>query len=72
LEIKLKKIRFILPLVLLVLVASVRAHAQDGFDGCTESPENPTAVLGLIVAAAGFGSLRLRHYLRTRNNSKQK
>jgi XrtJ-associated TM-motif-TM protein len=68
---QLKKIRFILPLVLLVLVASVRAHAQD-IDGCTDSPENPTAVLGLIVAAAGLGSVRLRHYLRNRNNSKQK
>jgi XrtJ-associated TM-motif-TM protein len=72
LEIQLKKIRSILPLILLVVGASARAHAQDGFDGCTDSPENPTAVLGLIVATAGLGSVRLRQYLRTRNNSKQK
>ena len=65
-----KKIRSILPLILLVLVATVRAHAQ--IDGCDDSPENPTAVLGLIVAAAGLGSVRLRSYLRTRNNSKPK
>ena len=65
-----KKIRFILPLVLFALAASIPVHAQ--IEGCTDSPENPTAVLGLIVAAAGFGSVRLRHYLRARNNSKQK
>jgi XrtJ-associated TM-motif-TM protein len=66
------RMKTILPLFLLVLAASLRLHAQDGFDGCTDSPENPTAVLGLIVAAAGLGSVRLRHYLRARNNSKSK
>ena len=64
------RIKSILPLVLLVFAASLRLHAQDGFDGCTDSPENPTAVLGLLVAAAGLGSVRLRHYLRARNSNK--
>jgi XrtJ-associated TM-motif-TM protein len=64
------RIKTILPLFLLVLAASLRLHAQGDIDGCTDSPENPTAVLGLIVAAAGLGSVRLRHYLRARRNSR--
>lgn len=67
-RIPLKKIRLILPVVLLILIASVRLHAQ-GIDGCTDSPENPTLILGLIVGAAGLGYTRLRHRLRSRNKS---
>lgn len=63
-----KKLRLILPIVLLTLIAGVRLHAQ-GIDGCTDSPENPTLVLGLIVGAAGLGYTRLRHRLRGRNTS---
>lgn len=50
-----------------MLVAASRLHAQ--IDGCTDSPENPTLVLGLIVGAAGLAYPRVRHYLQTRNRS---
>jgi XrtJ-associated TM-motif-TM protein len=66
----LKKIRAILPVALFILAASVRVHAQ--VDGCTDSPENPTAVLGLIVTAAGIGCVKVRQYIRVRNNPKDK
>ncbi len=62
-----KRIRTLLPLVLLVLFAAMRLHAQ--IDGCTDSPENPTLVLGLIVGAAGLAYPRVRHYLQSRHRS---
>ena len=58
------------PVVLFLLAASVRAHAQ--ISGCDDSPENPTVVLGLIVGAAGIGFARVRNSLRGRNNPKGK
>ena len=57
------KIRTLLPLALLLALTSLRLHAQ--VDGCDDSPENPTVVLGLIVGAASFGFVRVRHYLRS-------
>jgi XrtJ-associated TM-motif-TM protein len=39
------------PAALLVLLPVV-AHAQNG---CLDSPENPTALLGLVGSAAGAG-----------------
>ncbi|MFP5227081.1 MAG: PExPT-CTERM protein [Acidobacteriota bacterium] len=59
-----KKSRLILPIVLLILTA--RLHAQ-GIDGCADSPENPTLVLGLIVGAASVGYSRLRYRRRGHN-----
>jgi XrtJ-associated TM-motif-TM protein len=70
LEVVLKKFRAIFPVALLLLAATVRLHAQDGFDGCTDSPENPTLVLGLIVSAASVGYVQVRRYLRVRNHRK--
>jgi XrtJ-associated TM-motif-TM protein len=58
------------PVVLFLLAASVRAHAQ--ITGCDDSPENPTLVLGLIVSAAGIAYARARNSLRARNNAKGK
>jgi XrtJ-associated TM-motif-TM protein len=65
-----KKFKTIFPVALLLLAATVRLHAQDGFDGCTDSPENPTLVLGLIVSAASVGYVQVRRYLRVRNHRK--
>ena len=59
-----KKLAYILPVVLCALVLAIPAHAQLG--GCTDSPENPTAVLGLVVSAAGIGYAKLRAHLGSR------
>jgi XrtJ-associated TM-motif-TM protein len=54
-----KKLGYILPVALLILAATVRAHAQDG--GCVDSPENPTAILALAgMASIGINQLRNR------------
>jgi len=63
-----KKIGSIVPVALLLLVASARLHAQLG--GCDDSPENPTAVLGLIVGAASIGYVQVRRYVRFRGKAK--
>jgi XrtJ-associated TM-motif-TM protein len=65
----LNRIGTILPILLLLLAAAVRLHAQSG---CDDSPENPTAVLGLIVGVASLGYVRARNHLRARNHSKVK
>ncbi|MFP5226161.1 MAG: PExPT-CTERM protein [Acidobacteriota bacterium] len=59
------KPRTLLSLTLFALFATLRLHAQ--IDGCDDSPENPTLVLGLIVGAAGLAYPRVRHYLRNRS-----
>ena len=53
-----EKTGIILPVAWRLLATSIRAHAQVG--GCTDSPENPTAIRGLIVGAAAFGYTRFR------------
>jgi XrtJ-associated TM-motif-TM protein len=58
----------LVPLALFLLLAAIRLHAQDDITGCDDSPENPTLVLGLIVGAASLGYVRVRHYLRARND----
>jgi XrtJ-associated TM-motif-TM protein len=63
-----KKLAIIFPVLLLVLSASVRLHAQ--ITGCDDSPENPTLILGLIVGAASTGYARIRH-LRARKSSRR-
>jgi XrtJ-associated TM-motif-TM protein len=65
----LNKIRTIVPILLLLFAAAVRVHAQSG---CDDSPENPTAVLGLIVGVASLGYVRVRNHLRARNRSELK
>lgn len=61
-----RKFKIILPVALLLLLAAVRMHAQ--VDGCDDSPENPTLVLGLIVSAGSAGFVQVRRYLRARRN----
>lgn len=54
-----KKLAYMLPVALLILAAALPIRAQ--VDGCTDSPENPTAILALVgMAAAGINHLRLR------------
>jgi XrtJ-associated TM-motif-TM protein len=62
----LKKSAYILPAALLLLAATLPLHAQSG---CTDSPENPTAVLGLIVSAASIGFVQVRNRFRARKKS---
>ena len=59
-----KKFAYIVPGLLCALVLAVPAHAQIG--GCTDSPENPTAVLGLVVSAASIGFVKLRAHFGSR------
>jgi XrtJ-associated TM-motif-TM protein len=53
-----KKLAYIIPVVLFMLVATPHVFGQ--ISGCEDSPENPTAVLGLIVSAVGIGYTQLR------------
>jgi len=61
-----KKLGYILPVALLVLAATLPARAQEG---CVDSPENPTAVLGLIVGAAAVGFVQIRNRIRAHKDS---
>jgi XrtJ-associated TM-motif-TM protein len=53
-----KKLIFALPLMLAMLAIAPRAQAK--LRGCTDSPENPTVVLGLVVGVAGAGTAQIR------------
>jgi XrtJ-associated TM-motif-TM protein len=57
-----KKLIFALPLMIAMLLIAPRAQAK--LRGCTDSPENPTAVLGLVFAVAGAGTVQLRKRFR--------
>jgi len=48
--------RFATLLIVLALAVTV-AHAQGG---CVDSPENPTAVLGIVGALSGWAIQRIR------------
>ncbi|MFZ0274881.1 MAG: PExPT-CTERM protein [Acidobacteriaceae bacterium] len=65
----LNRVRTILPVALLLLVASFQLHAQSG---CDDSPENPTLVLGAIASAAGIGYVQIRRFVRMRRQSRDK
>lgn len=56
--IKVKKIFVAVPMAILFLTTTRLAHAQTG--GCVDSPENPTAIFGLIAIAASFGIMHFR------------
>jgi XrtJ-associated TM-motif-TM protein len=55
--VKVKKIFLAVPVAMLFLTTAVHVHAQSG---CVDSPENPTAVFGVIAAAASFGFMHIR------------
>ena len=69
-----KNFKTVLPVVLLLMLSVVRLHAQDGgdLDGCTDSPENPTLILGFIASAGSIGFVQARRWLRNRNGSKNR
>ena len=60
---------------LLLLSAALPLHAQDGPSGgvysgtCTESPENPTAILALLGSAGAF-CVSARARIKARRDSK--
>jgi XrtJ-associated TM-motif-TM protein len=54
-----KKLLYIVPVILAALAVTVPAGSQT--TGCTDSPENPTAVLGIVVGAASLGYMQLRN-----------
>ncbi len=53
-----KRISVAVPVAILFLTTAAFAHALGG--GCVDSPENPTAVFGVIAAAVSFGLMRFR------------
>ncbi len=55
-------------LVMAVLAVPMVAHAQTG---CTDSPENPTAVLALVGSAGAF-FVSARRRLKARRRSTEK
>jgi hypothetical protein len=61
----LKKLATTIPMAILLspMILSAQLQPKPRLHGCTDSPENPTAVLGLVVGAAGLGIARLRHRL---------
>ena len=67
-----KKLKTALPLVLLLVFSAARLHAQGDLDGCENSPENPTLILGFIASAGSIGFVQVRRYLRNRNGAKNK
>jgi XrtJ-associated TM-motif-TM protein len=44
-------------LMFVLALAATVAHAQGG---CVDSPENPTAILGLVGVGAGWAIQRIR------------
>jgi XrtJ-associated TM-motif-TM protein len=56
-----KKIWIVLPVVAMLCFKVSVANAQGGVtqDGCTDSPENPTAILA-VVGSLGAGATILR------------
>jgi XrtJ-associated TM-motif-TM protein len=66
-----KRLSFVI-VTAIVLFSATALHAQSGGvdpTGCTDSPENPTAILALAgIAGAGFAQLRVR--MKVRKNKK--
>jgi XrtJ-associated TM-motif-TM protein len=61
-----KKLAYIVPAAILFLATALPAYATGG---CTDSPENPTLVLGLVVSAASIGFLQIRNRFGIRRKS---
>jgi len=64
-----KKLGIYLAAATLVFAAALPLSAQSG---CVDSPENPTAVLGVIVSAAGIGFVQIRNRIRARRTQRTK
>lgn len=46
--------------------------AKSKLHGCVDSPENATAVLGLVVSATGIGFVKVRNWISAQRNSANK
>jgi XrtJ-associated TM-motif-TM protein len=58
------KIRYVVFSALALLSAAISVHAQGTINGCTDSPEAPTALLMLVGSVGMFyGSSVLRRVL---------
>jgi XrtJ-associated TM-motif-TM protein len=66
-----KKLAYIVPAAMLLLTTSLSAFA-DTVGGCTNSPENPTAVLALVVSATSFGFMQIRNRIGNRRKPDNK
>jgi XrtJ-associated TM-motif-TM protein len=64
-----KRFGYIATIALFALAATLPLCAQEG---CVDSPENPTVVLGLIVGAASIGFVQVRNRIASRRNLKNK
>jgi len=65
-----KKYAQIASMAILVFASALPVYAQTG--GCTDSPENPTAVLGLLVSAVSIGYLQIRNRIGNRRKTENK
>ena len=64
-----KSLKFILAVGIVLIATSLRLHAQSG---CEDSPENATAILGLVGSLATFCAYARRRYLAGRSNNNAK
>ena len=55
--------------IVLIATSPLRLNAQTG---CSDSPENPTAVLALVGSVAAFGDYARRRFLAGRANNNDK
>lgn len=62
------KYAYVVPVALLFLGTAVPLHATV----CVSSPENPTAVRGLIVGVASIGFMHLRNRIGNRGELSNK
>lgn len=59
-----KRISYLAPVALFLLLSNLPLRAQDG---CIDSPENPTAVFGVISGAAIFAFIYFRNCIGSRD-----
>jgi len=69
-----KKFAYIIvPAALFILMTSLPVHAADPkIKGCTDSPEIPTALLGLVAGAASVGYFQIRQRIGRRKKPDSK
>ena len=54
-----KKLAYFVPAAIVFFASALPLHASLG--GCTDSPENPTLVLGLVLSAGSIGFMQIRN-----------
>lgn len=63
-----KKFEYLIPAAILFFATALPLHAHLG--GCTDSPEDPTVVLGLVMSAASIGFVQIRNRIGRKPNRK--